>query len=190
MQELELKSESLVQVSLTLKDVALERIFLRTSGAKLRILLDDREIGEVGTGLLQDIKPGEHGVTLQGVGLFWEGRVRVAEGQTVIVEANPRKVGWISFGTGFVSLTVAAASFVLSYLAHDTYKNSVVSADITKARQDAELWSTVSIAAGGASGGTMTLGGILWLFMPDHQKLEKGIFDLDRKIGELQARGK
>lgn len=96
-------------------------------------------------------------------------------------------VGWVSFGTGLASAAGAIASFVLSYLAHEAYNSSTITADIVAARQNVQLWSTVTIAAGSAAGGAMALGGILWLTAPDPVKLEARIAEVDGKIKELSG---
>ncbi len=94
--EVEIKGEEVVKVKLALAR-SLGRIFIQVGEKYMYVYLDGNRLGLLGSGLFEDIPAGEHKIVLEGVGLFWEGSVKVTPNATAKVEAYPREVGLISY---------------------------------------------------------------------------------------------
>ena len=63
----------------------------------VRVALDGRPLGELGSGLFRDVEAGGHTLELTGSGVYWKGEVTVAANKTADVRAEPYAVGEIVY---------------------------------------------------------------------------------------------
>lgn len=95
-QTVELQNTDLLEISIKL-EIALGRLFIRSTEQEVSVWLDGKDLGPLGSGLFRDIPAGERGLELKGEGIYWSGTVLVDSGKTVTVEAFPRVVGEIVY---------------------------------------------------------------------------------------------
>ena len=68
-----------------------------STGRAVRVALDGRALGELGSGLFRDVEAGSHTLELAGTGVYWKGEVTVAASTTAEVKAEPYAVGEIVY---------------------------------------------------------------------------------------------
>jgi uncharacterized repeat protein (TIGR02543 family) len=97
-----------------------------------------------------------------------------------------KKLGWSTLGVGIAGIAGSVASYFLYTKAMENYDNAVLSTDLTRYRNAAELWSkffTVNLAigvVGGVAGGT-----VLALEAPKIRGLSEQIAEKERMEVEL-----
>ncbi len=95
--------------------------------------------------------------------------------------------GWVSLGMGVAGGGLAVVSYLLADAAYADYEASVITADVTAARNRYERWTALFAVGAGVGGAGLSLGPILWLLRPDTGQLETEIGDVERRIQELEA---
>ena len=94
--EAEIKAGELLVIEITL-EYLLGRLFIKAAGENIKVILDNNELGSLGSGLFEDIPIGEHSVALQGDGLYAEQRVTINADATTAVEIELRRVGTLRY---------------------------------------------------------------------------------------------
>jgi len=94
--DVRLTEEKLTEVILKLK-MSTGNFFIKTDKTGLKVYLDSKYLGDLGSGLFKNITSGEYNTELKGNGYYWKGSINVKSGKTVMVEVYPIEVGSIKY---------------------------------------------------------------------------------------------
>lgn len=109
-------------------------LFIKASDPDVRVLLDDKDIGRLGSGFFEKVPAGTHVLELRGRGLYWKGDVTIKVDESTRLEVELKEYGTLRYRlpegvqaeiSGRAFTTVVTGTGELEYLDTGAYRVSV-----------------------------------------------------------------
>jgi len=94
--EVTVGNEGVKEIAIQMKKMT-GNLFIRSNQSNVRVWLDGKDLGALGSGLFKELSVGLHMLELKGFGLYWREEIELSEGETKKIEAYPAKIGKLEY---------------------------------------------------------------------------------------------